>query len=107
MISEHRAPIKYKFKGVPLDVAAGETCRSRAVKRQFDVKYNHGRSVPGHKVDHTCSLWCGGKDSLINMQLQTNKESDAKDLIENTPAGCAKYCTPLNSTRTRKVFNCK
>ena len=97
--------VKYKFKGIPL--APDETCRSRAVKRAFDVEFNHGRSIPNHKVDHICSLWCGGKDELINMQLQTNEESDKKDLVENTPAGCATYCTPLNSTPTRKVFNCK
>lgn len=88
------------------DVEAS-TCRSTAVKRQFDKEqgYPHGRK--GYIVDHKCSLFCGGRDSTSNMQYQTTVESKKKDLWENTPLGCKKTCTPQNSTPTRQVFNCK
>jgi len=92
---------------VGTDLSHASTCRSRAVKHQFDVQqgYPHGRK--GYIVDHICALAQGGKDSLKNMQYQTQVDSKEKDKIENTPYGKALFCTPKNSTRTRQVFNCK
>lgn len=89
------------------DFSQAATCRSRAVKHQFDVQqgYPHGRK--GYIVDHRCSLYSGGRDSTINMQYQTLADSKAKDKIENTLYGKALFCTPQNSTPTRQVFNCK
>ena len=83
------------------------TCRSPAVKHRFDVQqgYPHGR--PGFIVDHICSLFNGGLDDPKNMQYQTIVESKKKDRIENTPLGKRVFCTPLNSTLKRTVFNCK
>ncbi len=85
---------------------ASASCRSPAVKHKFDVLngYPHGR--PGYIVDHVCSLFNGGIDNVRNMQYQTLKASAAKDRIENTAVGRDKFCTPLNSTPTRLVFNC-
>jgi hypothetical protein len=83
------------------------SCRSYNVKRQFDRQqgYPHGRK--GYIVDHICALSVGGIDSTINMQYQTTVESKAKDKIEGTLYGKALWCTPLNSTKTRHVLNCK
>ena len=67
--------------------------------------YPHGRK--GYIVDHICALAQGGIDDPSNMQYQTIEDSHTKDLIENTPAGKALYCSPENSTPTRQVFNCK
>jgi len=82
-------------------------CRNPAVKRKFDKLngYPHGRK--GYVVDHICPLEQGGLDDVVNMQYQTIAEGKAKDKIELTPAGKAKYCNAKNSTPTRKVFNCK
>lgn len=82
-------------------------CRDPAVKHKFDLinGYHHGR--PGYIVDHICALAQGGIDDVSNMQYQTIAESHAKDRIENTLVGKAKWCTPQNSTPTRQVFNCK
>lgn len=87
--------------------AKADTCRSATVKHQFDKQqgYPHGRK--GYIVDHVCALVRGGLDSTVNMQYQTITESRAKDKIENTDFGAAQFCTPLNSTPTRRVFNCK
>lgn len=93
--------------------AANASCRSSSVKHRFDVKngYPHGRhSLPGEQkwiVDHVCALANGGRDIVGNMQYQQKSDSDLKDRIENTPAGRKMFCTPLNSTPTRQVFNCK
>ena len=89
----------------PIDANA-TTCRSPAVKRQFDRQqgYPHGRI--GYIVDHVCALAQGGIDSPINMQYQTLSDSEAKDRIENTPRGKKLFCTPKNSTPVRQVFNC-
>ena len=88
--------------------ANATTCRSESVKHHFDVinGFPHGRK--GFVVDHICELSaCGGIDSVTNMQYQTIAEGKAKDKWEGTKAGCAKTCTPANSTKTRQVFNCK
>lgn len=92
---------------VILSVNADASCRSSSVKHRFDVMngYPHGRQ--GYVVDHVCALACGGLDSTINLQYQTKAESLAKDRWERSQTGCAKTCTPLNSTSTRLVFNCK
>ena len=87
---------------------ASPHCRSSWEKHRFDVAqgYPHGR--PGYIVDHVCALSCNGKDDhKTNMQYQLPAESRAKDRWENTAAGCKKTCTPLNSTPTRQVFNCR
>jgi hypothetical protein len=83
------------------------TCRSETVKHRFDKQngYPHGR--PDQRVDHICALECGGIDDVSNMQYQSIADAKLKDKWELTPAGCAKTCTPLNSTPTRQVFNCK
>lgn len=85
----------------------GATCRDWKVKHAFDVQnhYPHGRS--GYKVDHICALAVGGLDITSNMQYQTYADSDAKDKIERTPAGKAKWCNASNSLPYRTVFNCK
>lgn len=83
------------------------TCRSTSVKHAFDMQQGYPKGRPGYVVDHVCALYCGGKDSTTNMQYQTKSESLKKDKWEATPIGCALTCTPLNSTRTRQVFNCK
>ena len=87
----------------------GGTCRDPAQKHAFDVKmgYPHGRDGKLIKVDHICALETGGKDSPINMQYQDVDVAHEKDLIERTLVGKAKFCTPENSTPTRKVYNCK
>ena len=94
------------FTLFPLDSKAS-SCRSSSVKHQFDRQqgYPHGRK--GFIVDHVCALSVGGIDSTINMQYQTTEESKAKDRIEGSLYGKALWCTPLNSTKTRHVFNCK
>lgn len=83
------------------------TCRSW--KPAYDFKkltgFKNGR--PGWIIDHKCSLFCGGKDEILNLQWQVYKDSVAKDKWENTKEGCKKTCTTLNSTPTRQVFNCK
>ena len=86
---------------------AEASCRSQAVKHQFDVQqgYPHGRK--GYIVDHVCALARGGLDITANMQYQTLEESIKKDRIENTAYGEALFCTPLNSLAYRTVFNCK
>lgn len=83
------------------------SCRSSAVKRQFDKEqgYPHGRK--GYVVDHICALVQGGLDSTKNMQYQTVEESHIKDKVEDSKYGRTLYCTPFNSTPTRQVFNCK
>ena len=85
----------------------GITCRNHAIKHQFDKMngYPHGR--PGYVVDHWCPLAAGGLDDVTNMVYQTIQESHAKDKIELTKEGIAKYCNEKNSTTVRKVFNCK
>lgn len=92
---------------LPEAATAATTCRSQAVKHQFDRQQGYPKGRPGYIVDHVCALACGGKDSTINMQYQTKAASVKKDRWETTAAGCAKTCTPLNSTRTRQVFNCR
>lgn len=86
---------------------ADASCRSAAVKRQFDKAqgYPHGRK--GYIVDHICAIGQGGIDEPSNMQYQTLMDSKEKDKIENTPYGKALYCNSENSTPTRQVFNCK
>jgi hypothetical protein len=86
---------------------AGATCRSPKVKHKFDVEqgYPHGRK--GYVVDHTCALFCGGRDVTANMQYQTIAAGKRKDRWETTPLGCNATCTPQNSTPKREVFNCK
>lgn len=83
------------------------TCRSLAVKRQFDRQQGYPRGRAGYIVDHICALAQGGVDSPINMQYQTLSDSFAKDRVENTPYGKKLFCTSKNSTPTRQVFNCK
>lgn len=85
---------------------ADASCRSSVVKRRFDVQsgYSHGR--PGYIVDHVCSLFNGGIDSVKNMQYQTLSDSAKKDRIENTATGKRLFCTPENSLPYRTVFNC-
>lgn len=82
------------------------TCRNINVAHRFATKqgYPHGR--PGYIIDHVCALAQGGIDATSNMQYQTLTDSKIKDRIENTPLGKLKWCTPLNSTPTRQVFNC-
>jgi len=87
--------------------AKASTCRSPAVKHQFDIQQGYPYGRKGYIVDHICALAQGGLDSTINMQYQTIAESRAKDKIENTTKGKELYCTPKNSTPTRQVFNCK
>jgi len=83
------------------------SCRSPAVKHQFDRinGFPHGRH--GYIVDHVCALANGGIDDVRNMQYQTTAESKIKDRIENTPAGKLRWCNATNSTTRREVFNCK
>lgn len=90
-----------------LPITSEASCRSAATKHHFDVEqgYPHGRK--GYVVDHICALACGGIDDPKNMQYQTYKDGKLKDKWERTPEGCAKTCTPENSTKTRQVFNCK
>lgn len=90
-----------------VSVARATTCRNAAVKHAFDRQegYPHGRN--GYVVDHVCALVQGGLDSVVNMQYQTIVEGRIKDKIENSLVGRAAFCTPLNSTPTRQVFNCK
>lgn len=89
------------------------TCRSQSVKYKFDLEHGYKGSRPQlegeepWRVDHVCALECGGKDETSNMAYQQYGESKEKDKWERTPEGCAKTCTPLNSTPTRQVFNCK
>lgn len=92
---------------VLINDSEASTCRSSAVKRQFDKEqgYPHGRK--GYVVDHICALAQGGIDSPKNMQYQTLADSKAKDKIENTTYGKALYCNSSNSTLNRLVFNCK
>lgn len=89
------------------DFSQAATCRSRAVKHNFDVQQGYPYGRKGYVVDHICALAQGGRDSTINMQYQTQADSKAKDKIENTPYGKALFCNPQNATRTRQVFNCK
>ena len=89
------------------EAATSTTCRSSAVKKQFDKMSGYSRSRKGYIVDHVCALSCGGIDSPFNMQYQTAIDSKKKDKWETTPLGCKKTCTPQNSTPTRQVFNCK
>jgi hypothetical protein len=81
------------------------TVRSPAVKHHFDVLSSYPHGNPGMIVDHICALCQGGIDSPINMQYQTPLESITKDRIENTSKGRKLYCTPLNSTPLRRVYN--
>lgn len=87
-------------------------CRSHAVVYQF--KKSH--PCPAYLiingkctgiVDHECALANSGVDSLVNLQWQSPEASKAKDRIENTPEGKLIWCNPMNSTKTRQVFNCK
>ena len=87
--------------------AKADGCRSTAVKHQFDKQQGYPQGRKGYIVDHVCALSVGGIDSTINMQYQTIEQSKAKDRIEGSPYGKSLWCTPLNSTPTRKVFNCK
>lgn len=82
-------------------------CRSSAVKHKFDLSqgYAHGRK--GYVIDHVCALYCGGTDTINNMQYQSIAAGKAKDKWETTPYGCRKTCNSTNSTKTRQVFNCK
>jgi hypothetical protein len=93
--------------GMNVPNAEASTCRSTAVKHQFDIQqgYPHGRK--GFIVDHICALAQGGIDSPTNMQYQTTIDSKVKDRVENTPEGKRIFCTSNNSTPTRQVFNCK
>lgn len=86
---------------------AETTCRSASVKHQFDKLNGYPNGRPGYVVDHICSLFNGGLDSVTNMQYQTIEEGHKKDRVENTPEGKKLYCNPSNSTPTRQVFNCK
>ena len=90
---------------VSFDIAA--SCRSEAQVDRFKrmTGFPHGR--PGYVVDHICALAQGGIDDPINMQWQSYADSKVKDKVENTAIGKARWCTPLNSTPTRQVFNCK
>jgi hypothetical protein len=83
------------------------SCRSHKPAHAFEVQqgYPHGRK--GYVIDHVCALACGGIDDPSNMQYQTYKDGKAKDRWERTDDGCARMCTPANSTATRQVFNCK
>lgn len=90
----------------PIDANA-TTCRSSAVKRQFDRQQGYPRGRTGYVVDHVCALAQGGVDSPINMQYQTLSDSFAKDRVENTPYGKKLFCTSKNSTPVRQVFNCR
>jgi hypothetical protein len=92
-------------KGTPLP--RGATCRDAGVKRDFDkmMGFPHGRR--GYIVDHVCALVVGGRDITENMQYQTIADSAVKDRVEDTPYGRKKWCTPLNSTPKRMVYNCK
>ena len=87
-------------------MAEASTCRSWAVKHQFDIMngYPHGRK--GYVVDHVCALSMGGLDSVLNMQYQTIQDGKLKDRVESSEYGRALYCTPKNSTPIRRVFNC-
>lgn len=83
------------------------TCRSQTQKHHFDKAQGYPKGRPGFVVDHICALECGGMDDPINMQYQNIVDGHAKDRWERTLEGCAKTCTPQNSTPTRQVFNCK
>lgn len=94
------------------DVEAS-TCRSTAVKRQFDKEQGYPRGRPSINneekwiVDHWCPLKCGGLDITSNMVYQQYSESKAKDKWETTFSGCKKLCNNKNSSTIRTVFNCK
>jgi len=90
-----------------VSTAKATTCRNAAVKRTFDKQEGYPNGRKGYVVDHVCALVQGGLDSTINMQYQTIDEGHKKDKIENSLIGRAEFCTPLNSTPTRQVFNCK
>jgi hypothetical protein len=87
--------------------------RSRAVVSKFKISHEcpaTGRiekHCKGYVVDHVCSLFNGGRDNTINLQWQSFSESKKKDRIENTKEGKKLFCTPLNSTPERRVFNKK
>ena len=83
------------------------TCRSSAVKRQFDRSMGYPKGRKRYVVDHICALSVGGLDTIANMQYQTIVEGKKKDRIEGTEKGKRLYCTSANSLPKRTVFNCK
>lgn len=89
------------------DLGPNQSCRSQGVAHKFEVAQGYPKGRPGWIIDHVCSLFEGGIDDPSNMQYQTYPDSVAKNKIENTPAGKAKWCNEKNSTPERRVFNCK
>jgi len=85
------------------------SCRNPAIVRKFNKLSGHtnGTNPTGMIVDHICSLYNGGLDTIQNMQYQTVVASKLKDRIENTAKGKILFCTIDNSLPYRTVFNCK
>lgn len=83
------------------------TCRSQHAKHEFDVLNGYPYGRKGYIVDHVCSLFNNGIDTIDNMQYQTIADAKIKDRIENTPKGKLLYCNSKNSTPTRQVYNCR
>jgi len=50
----------------------------------------HPHGWPGHVVDHTVPLACGGADSPSNMQWQTVGEAKGKDKVERKGCGTSR-----------------
>lgn len=88
-------------------INAHAACRSSTVVKQFHKEQGYPKGRLGYIVDHKCPLACGGIDATINMQYQTVQEGKNKDAWERSPEGCASLCYPFNSTKERKVYNCK
>ena len=89
------------------DLGPGQSCRSQAIAHKFEVAQGYPKGRPGWIIDHVCALEVNGIDAPSNMQYQTYLDSVAKDKIESTPVGKAKWCNEKNSTPERRVFNCK
>ena len=92
--------------GLLISLEAHSSCRSKSQAHRFEVDQGYPSGRGGYVIDHICPLACGGIDNPSNMQYQTIPEGKLKDRWERTPGGCAKLCTPANSTPTRQVFNC-
>jgi len=105
--------LTYIILGILLLLAALSTrctyasCRSEAVKHAFDVQNHFPMGRKGYVVDHICSLYNGGLDTISNMQYQTIAEGKLKDKIENTITGRKIFCNKQNSYPYRTVYNCK
>lgn len=94
---------------------AAAACRSSLARKVFIQAHPKKEFLTSHSlpatailwVDHICALECGGLDSSVNMQWQTEQDARAKDRWERTATGCASTCTSVNSLPYRTVFNCK